>query len=207
MKKILFYFFISCILLSCKKGAGTFILKGEINDLSFDSKLSDVYVKLYKVPIGTTNLVIQDSIFLSSDGKYEFSFLREQIERYVIKVCKEGYFDIIEDVYFSDLTLDNENVRNLGTYSKSWIGITLINNNPDPLDQFTYIKQLGLEDCLECCPSTQQSFFGSLDTTIFCINNGNDPYSILYSVIGTSNTAVISQITPPFDTTYINVSY
>jgi hypothetical protein len=207
MKNFLFLISLSLILLSCKKGAGNFTLKGEIDDLTFNTPLTNTWLKLYKVSIGTSSQIIQDSMLLAADGKYEFTFPREQVERYIIEIQKDGYFPIIEDVYFTSLTLEQDNIRNYSTHAKAWIGLKFVNENPSPLDLFTYTKQLGLEDCTECCPSTEQEFQGELDTTIYCINNGNEPYSILYSVYGTSNTGILSEITPPFDTTYINVTY
>ena len=207
MRKILFLLLVSSSITSCEKGAGTFVLKGIISDLSFDQKLEGAWVTLYKVPVATSSLIIVDSVQLSQDGTYEFSFPREQIEKYVIKTSKEGYFDLHEEIYFSTLTLENDNIRNFETYAKSWIGITIYNNAPLPTDHFRYIKQLGLEDCNACCPSSQQDYFGTLDTTIYCVNNGNDPYSLIYWVIGTTNSDIISQITSPFDTSYINITY
>ena len=207
MKTYLFIILASLTLLSCKKGAGNFTLKGEITDLTFNTPLADTWLKLYKVPIGSSSLTLQDSVLLAADGKYNFTFPREQIERYVIKIEKQGYFTINKDIYFSSLSLEQDNVRNYSTHAKGWIGINLLNNSPLPTDVFTYTKQLGLQNCIECCPSTEQQFFGELDTTIYCINNGNEPYSILYSVYGTSNTGILSEITLPFDTTYINLTY
>ena len=205
------YLFLTLSLLllvfSCKKGAGTFVLKGQVEDMTFNEPLSNTWVKFYKVPIGTTNLVIQDSLLLDESGKYVFSFPREQIEKYVIKINKDGYFDVQEDIYFSTLTLENENIRNFQTKAKAWVGITLLNENPESTDILTYTKQDGLQDCMECCPSDEQVFYGELDTTIYCINNGNEAYSLLYNVFGTSTIDIVSQNTPPFDTSYINITY
>lgn len=207
MKHFIFLITLSLILLSCKKGAGTFTLKGQINDLTFNSPLTNTWIKLYKVPIGTSNLIIQDSLLLTQDGQYQFSFPREQVEKYVIKISKPGYFEINEDIYFSSLTLENDNLRNFETNAKAWVGIRLLNENPEPNDKLTYIKQEGLQDCSACCPSDEQVFYGELDTTIYCINNGNENYSILYNVHGTTIVDIISQSTPPFDTAYINITY
>ncbi len=207
MKYLILSISLLLLVVSCKKGAGTFVLKGQVEDLTFNEPLSNTWVKLYKVPIGTTSLVIQDSMLLDESGQYEFSFPREQIEKYVIKINKEGYFAIQEDIYFSSLTLENNNISNFQTHAKAWVGITLLNTNPEPTDILTYTKQEGLQDCTECCPSGEQVFYGAIDTSIYCINNGNETYSILYNVFGTNTVDIISQTTPPFDTTYINITY
>ena len=195
------------LLISCKKGAGTYVIKGEITDLTFDQGHSDAIVRLYKVPIGTQEMIPVDSATLESNGSYTFSFIREQIEKYVIYVEKEGYFDIVDDLYLSSLTLESDNIRNYGTKAKAWIGIQIQNNSPEDSDHFRYIKQEGLEDCSECCPNSEQNFYGALDTTIYCINNGNEVYSLLYWIIGTSNTDLVSKITSPFDTSYVSIGY
>jgi hypothetical protein len=207
MKKVVLFLFLSLILLACKKGAGTFVLCGEITDETFQSKLSGAKVVLFKVPAGSSNQIAVDSMILGDDGKYTFSFPREQIEKYIVKVSKEGYFDLSEDIYYSALSLDYENIRDYSTTAKSWVGIQLMNQNPESSDHLTYIKQEGKQNCLECCPLTEQNFYGATDTTIYCINNGNEAYSIFYWVNGTSTQEIVSQITPAFDTSYITITY
>ena len=195
------------LVISCEKGAGTFVLKGEITDMTFSQGHSGATIRLFKVPVGTQELIPIDSAVLNTNGNYQFSFLREQMEKYVIRVEKEGYFDIQEDIYMSSLTLENDNTRNYQTHAKSWIGIQLQNDNPENSDHFRYIKQEGLENCETCCPNTEQNFYGPLDTTIYCINNGNEVYSLLYWVIGTSTSNLVSMNTNAFDTSYVNISY
>ena len=195
------------LVISCEKGAGTFVLKGEITDMTFSQGHSGATIRLFKVPVGTQELISIDSAVLNTNGNYQFSFLREQMEKYVIRVEKEGYFDIQEDIYMSSLTLENDNTRNYQTHAKSWIGIQLQNDNPENSDHFRYIKQEGLENCETCCPNTEQNFYGPLDTTIYCINNGNEVYVLLYWVIGTSTSNLVSMNTNAFDTSYVNISY
>ncbi len=207
MKYLFLLIAISFAILSCKKGPGNFTLKGQVDDLTFDSPLSDIWIKLYKVPVGTTTLIIQDSVLITEDGQYQFSFPREQMEKYIIKVNKPGYFEINEEIYFSTLTLESDNIRNLETKAKAWVGINLFNENPEATDKFSYIKQDGLQGCPTCCPIEEQVFYGELDTTIYCINNGNETYSVLYNTFDSSNIDIISQTTPPFDTAYINITY
>ena len=195
------------LVISCEKGAGTFVLKGEITDMTFSQGHSGATIRLFKVPVGTQELIPIDSSVLNTNGNYQFSFLREQMEKYVIRVEKEGYFEILEDIYMSGLTLENENTRNYETHAQSWIGIQLQNDNPENSDHFRYIKQEGLENCEACCPNTEQNFYGAQDTTIYCINNGNDVYSLLYWVIGTSTNNLVSMNTNAFDTSYVSISY
>ena len=207
MKRFVFCVMLSLVLLSCKKGQGTFVLCGEITDATFQTKLSGAKVLLYKVPAGSSNEIVVDSMILGDDGKYSFSFPREQMEKYIIKVSKEGYFSLSEDIYFSSLSLDDHNTRDYSTTAKSWVGIELMNQNPQVEDHLTYIKQEGKQGCIECCPSTEQNFYGATDTTIYCIKDGNETYSIYYWVIGTTTQEIISEVTPAFDTSYISITY
>ncbi len=207
MKIIVFILLLGLLLFSCKKGQGTYVLSGEISDGTFQAQLDGAMVYLYKVPAGSSNEILIDSMILGDDGKYSFCFPREQIEKYILKISKEGYFNLNEEVYLSSLSLDQENLRNYSTYAKSWVGIQLFNQNPEPIDHLTYIKQDGKQNCVECCPSTEQHFYGETDTTIYCINNGNEAYSIFYWENGTSNQAILSEITPAFDTSYISIVY
>ena len=207
MKRIVLFLSLCLMLLACKKGPGTFVLCGEITDETFQIKLSGAKVVLYEVPPGSSSGIAVDSMILGDDGKYTFSFPREQIEKYIIKITKDGYFSLSEDIYFSSLSLDYENIRDYSTTAKSWVGIQLMNQNPQADDHLTYIKQDGKQNCLECCPSTEQNFHGDTDTTIYCINNGNEAYSVFYWVNGTSTQEIVSQITPAFDTSYITITY
>ncbi len=206
-----FQFLILIIVVStfsgCKKGAGTFTIKGIITDETFNTGLSGATIELYKVPVASNNEILVDSKILGADGSYEFTFPREQIEKYVIRVNKNLYFPIESLVYYSSLNVESDNFRNYGTAAKSWVEIRLLNNSPNIGDHLIYTKQQGLNGCLECCPITEQNFYGATDTSIYCINKGNTLYSILYQVIGTNNTGIKEAITIPFDTTQIYLAY
>ena len=195
------------MLFSCKKGAGTFTLKGKISDLTFNSGLDSAELKLYKVPVGSPTEILIETITLGADGSYSFEFPRERMEKYILRVTKNSYFTIDETIYYSDLSIENENVRNYVTTAKSWVELRFLNTNPLANDQFRYTKQEGYQGCAECCPSTEQIYFGALDTSIYCINKGNTIYSIYYNVIGTNNQGIKQVTTVPFDTTQIYFSY
>ncbi len=191
----------------CKKGAGTFTLKGTISDETFNTGLSGATIELYKVPVASNNEILVESKTLGNDGAYQFTFPREQVEKYVIRVNKNLYFPIESLVYYSSLNVESDNIRNYSTSAKSWVELRILNNAPSPLDHLRYIKQQGLSNCPECCPTTEQNFFGALDTSIYCINKGNSIYSIYYWVIGTNIQNMLETTTTPFDTTQIFLSY
>lgn len=191
----------------CKKGAGTFTIKGIITDETFNTGLSGATIELYKVPVASNNEILVNSKTLGNDGAYEFTFPREQIEKYIIRINKNLYFPIESLVYYSSLNVESDNVRNYGTAAKAWVEIRLLNNSPNAGDHLIYTKQQGLYGCDECCPINEQNFYGATDTSIYCINKGNTAYSILYQVVGTNNSGIKETITIPFDTTQIYLAY
>ena len=205
--RLIILFSIALLFFGCKKGAGNFTIKGTITDKTFNSGLSGATIELYKIPVASSNEILVGSIELGADGSYSFTFPREQMEKYIIRVNKNLYFPIESLVYYSSLSLENDNIRNYGTKAKSWVKLRLLNASPNWNDHLRYIKQSGLAGCEECCPITEQNFYGSLDTTIYCINDGNTIYSIYYWVIGSNNQGLLQANTSVFDTTEIVLSY
>jgi len=192
---------------SCKKGAGDFTISGTITDSTFSGGLSGATLELYQVPVGTQSMLLVGNVTLGADGKYSFTFPRERMEKYIIKVNKLNYFPIEETIYYSSLDIGKVNTRNYFTKAKAWVELRLVNMNPIAQDHLRYIKQEGLQGCAECCPITNQDFFGALDTSIFCINNGNTPYSIYYLIMNTNNQGTKQVTTVPFDTTQLYLEY
>ncbi len=191
----------------CKRGVASYTLSGVISDDTFATGLSGATLKFYKVPIATGEEILLDTKVLGSDGKYEFTFQREKIEKYIIRVSKPLYFDIDEDIQFSSLTPSAVNVRNFSTKAKSWVELRFVNNSVQSSDHFRYIKFAGKENCSECCTADQIDLYGTAYYSRTCINDALSPYSIYYQVIGTTNSNVIEVITQPFDTTLLLVNY
>jgi hypothetical protein len=195
------------MLLGCEKGTGSFVFTGTVSDLTFKQGLEGAQIKLYKVPIGTSDEIFVQNITLSSTGAYKFEVPRERMERYILRVQKDLYFPIEKEVYYSELSIQSDNIFDLNTKAQSWAKIHFKNLNPNPTDHFRYIKQEGLAACASCCPSTTQDFYGPLDTTFYCLNNGNTTYSLFYWEMNTSNNGQKSTFTTAFDTTLIEVIY
>jgi hypothetical protein len=198
---------LSYLLLGCEKGTGEFQIKGTVTDHTFNQALQGATASLYKVPIGTSDELFIKSVVLSANGAYEFVVPREKIERYILRVNKDLYFPLEEDIYYSSLSIKDPNIYNLSTNAMAWAKIHFKNNNPSALDHFRYIKQEGLAGCISCCPITAQDFFGALDTTFYCLNNGNTNYSIYYWELNTANNGQKATNTTAFDTTLIEVIY
>jgi hypothetical protein len=207
MERLIYFLGMMLITVACHKGTGEFVIKGVVTDETFQTSLEGAVVTLYKVPIGTSDEQFVKSLILDANGSYQFNVTREKMERYIIKVEKPNYFSIEKDLYYSQLSISQDNLCNLGTKAMSWAKIHFKNINPLPSDHFRYIKQEGLAACLSCCPSSTQNFYGPLDTTFYCINNGNTNYSLYYWEMNTSNNGLKSVLTNAFDTTLIEVIY
>jgi len=206
--KLLYISAMLCLLSSaCKKGAGTFELEGQVMDDSFAIPLAGATVELYSVAAGSNQMRFVSSVTTKSDGKYAFSFPRTRSVEYRIKVTKNLYFDETVSINYDDLKLNTTNNVQCSTSAKSWIQLRIINNNPNANDHLQYIRQLGKSNCEGCCEGGMQHLYGAVDTSIYCINDGNMPYSIEYAVYNTSNSGILNQVSAPFDTTILWLIY
>ena len=192
---------------SCKRGVASFTLRGTISDETFSTPLTGATLKFYKVLIATGEEILVDTKVLGADGKYEFTFPREKIEKYIIRVSKPLYFDIDQEIQFSSLVPSAVNTRNYSSKAKSWVELRFVNTSVQSSDHFRYIKFSGKENCSECCTADQVDLYGTAYYSRTCINDALTPYSIYYQVIGTTTQNVVEVITQPFDTTLLLVNY
>lgn len=192
---------------SCKRGVASFTLRGTISDETFSTPLTGATLKFYKVLIVTGEEILVDTKVLGADGKYEFTFPREKIEKYIIRVSKPLYFDIDQEIQFSSLVPSAVNTRNYSSKAKSWVELRFVNTSVQSSDHFRYIKFSGKENCSECCTADQVDLYGTAYYSRTCINDALTPYSIYYQVIGTTTQNVVEVITQPFDTTLLLVNY
>lgn len=192
---------------SCKRGVASFTLTGTISDETFSTPLTGATLKFYKVLIATGEEILVETKVIGGDGKYEFTFPREKIEKYIIRVSKPLYFDIDQEIQFSSLVPSAVNTRNYSTQAKSWVELRFVNNSVQSSDHFRYIKFSGKENCSECCTADQVDLYGTAYYSRTCINDALTPYSIYYQVIGTTTQNVVEVITQPFDTTLLLVNY
>jgi hypothetical protein len=210
--RFLFSFLLIAILLqvsssSCSRGVATFSLSGTITDATFSQGHSGAVLKLSKVMITTGEEILMETKTLGSDGKYEFKFPREKVEKYILRVTKPLYFDIEQDIQFSSLSVSSDNLRNYTTKAKSWVELRFVNTSVLPTDHFRFIKFQGLENCTECCTADQVDLYADAYYSRTCINEALSTYSIYYQVVGTTTQNVVEVVTQPFDTTLLLVNY
>lgn len=193
------------LLHACKKGAGTFILEGAIYDASFNTLLDGASVSLYELSsLGEDEVLIATAT--SANGAYKLSFKRKVVEAYLLRIEKEGYFLYESKIPFGDMRLEMVNQHVAKVYAKSWAKLVFYNDSPQVSDYLIYKKQEGLIDCPECCDNNEHHLYGAVDTSFYCINNGNTVFSYRYWLNGASS-ILKSVNTVAFDTTEIYLSY
>lgn len=195
-----------CLLTTCKKKTVEYTVEGTVTDASFATTLAGATVKLTEFPAGNSSPSgTSQTVQVGSDGKFSFSFQRSKVEKYQLDVTKANYFSQSETFTTDQLSTENTTTFNFSATAKSWVRLRFV--NPDGVGALSYTKQDGKQGCSSCCPIVEQFVYDALDTSFYCINDGNTPYSILYFVIGTSTQGQPSVITVPFDTTEILVNY
>lgn len=193
---------------SCKKkGKAEFTLKGIITDATFSTPLTGAEVYLYEKIAGTAQMNLIGQAQITSSGEYTFTFPRNSAESYYLTTSKTNYFPLEETIYFSDLTIEEDNVRNFSTTAMSWVRLKFLNLSPNSTDVLQYNRQKGKINCSTCCPDGVNYLYGAVDTSIYCVNDGNTLYQYQFLVQGTTNTGIKSATTIAFDTTEIFLQY
>ncbi|MBL4862063.1 MAG: carboxypeptidase regulatory-like domain-containing protein [Crocinitomicaceae bacterium] len=133
---------------ACKKGKADFTLKGSVSDNTFSTALTGATIKIYEIEAGggETNLLASSTI--NSDGNYSFTFPRNKAESYRVEIRKNAYFEQDIEIPFSNLTIEEDNVRNFSSTAKSWVKLRFTSTGANNLK---YVKQEGKVDCSECC--------------------------------------------------------
>ena len=206
--RLIFVIFLSLFFLaSCKKGKSEVTLRGVITDQTFNLPFSGAKVYLYENEASSTQPKLIGEMNLGSDGAYSFTFPRNQVLSYTVRVEKINYFTLDKTILFSELTIEEDNVRNYSTTALSWVKLRFFNQSPLSNDILKYNKNVGKSDCIECCPDGDVFLYGAVDTTIYCYNDGNTTYSYFYIVEGTADQGYKSATTVAFDTTEIFLNY
>jgi len=206
MKRFILFF--GAILLiagfACKKKNLKYTINGNIHDSSFNTPLSGAKVS---IAISTTsNPTAVEKVALTTDasGNYSYELDREKIQNVTITVSKDNYFSESTTTTLDNLSLDDDNTFNYNVYAKSWARLHFVS---DGTKIIKYYKTSGKNGCAECCPTGEIQLNNITETSVYCINNGNTAYQILYDVQGTTNNGTLSVNTVPFDTTEILISY
>lgn len=193
---------------ACKKKKISYTIEGIVTDASYSQPLSGATVQIFGAPAGSSSpSQLIETVTTGSDGKYSFTFDRDKIEQYAIIVSKNQYFGATTNFTAESLSTTETNTRNISTTAKSWVKLRFVNLNPDAADELKYVRQNGKNGCEECCIGGEQFLYGAVDTTIYCINDGNTTYSYYYWVLNTPINGPKSIVTQPFDTVELLLNY
>jgi hypothetical protein len=206
-------FFILVLMLafsSCKKDKTLyFSIHGVVTDESFNKGMDNATVIVYEKAIASYDYTEVGRIKTDSDGKYELKFPRNRVEGYRVTIQKDFYFDKSYTIDFASLDPKKSIEYNFGTTAYSWVKIHLQNSGDvNSYDDFIYKKTQGHTDCAACCPTgVETHFYGALDTTFYCLTDGNKPFAYFYQLGNTSTIGTNQQTTIPFDTIVLTTTY
>lgn len=205
MKRLYYFLFLAITVISCEKGKANFVLKGTIQDETFSTTLAGATIQLYQVQVGSASETFVSSQTIGSDGTYSFTFPRDNMEKYILRIEKDNYFPLEKTVYFSSLTINSDNIRDYSTTAKAWVKLNFINDPNFGGNELEYTIQQGKENVDGSCQHGTYTI--NTSTSYYCINDGNQLYSYLYFAFGPNDTGVKSVITTPFDTTELTLTY
>ncbi len=199
-------FALGLLLVSCKPKELVFTIEGQIFDESYNQLADGGTIKLYRVPVATTNEVfIQEKSI--TNGTYSFTFPRDKSERYVLRFSKPDYFDEVKEVYFSQLTVGESYVLNFTTEAEStvhWIFIDDLPQNPNY--SATVQKLNGRATGLGTCPNQAYEYFGGFaPDTLRCAVGGNK--YVKFYVLRPPNALLDSVFCPAFGNVYYTVNF
>ncbi|PHR46688.1 MAG: hypothetical protein COA32_09395 [Fluviicola sp.] len=208
MKNLLPILLLIIFISSCKKDELSFTIKGQVSDLTLSGNLSGATVKLYSFPLGSTLGVFENSVSTDAQGNYSFELEHDKYEKIQLVLEKGDYFEIIDDISFSNLSTTDDNVLNYGMEAKAWTKFIIKNQQPTSAqDEFKLFKNSGKIDCAECCNNGYTYYYGAVDTVVYCANGGNRYMSFFYWVNGNEDNGNDSVYNTPFDTTSYEFYY
>lgn len=193
---------------ACKKDPIEFTIKGTVSDETFSQSFSGASVKLYATDAGTVDGNLLLSTTTNSAGEYSFTFERDKYESFDLVFEKSNYFTIESEIPFSDLTTEEDNVFDYSTTAKSWMKFVITNTgSAAATDECKIYKSDGKVNCNECCSQGFSYFYGDIDTTFYCVNDGNTNYGFSYTIVQTGQNSTENFVTDAFDTTEFVISY
>lgn len=196
------FFFVGCN----KAGDLVFIIEGEIFDKSFNEKLQNGTVQLFRVPTATTQeiLIATQNV---SNGKYSFTFPRDMSERYILRFSKDNYFDEVHEVHFSQLEVGKAYKLNFIAEAIAMMNWVLVDQNPSNPNNSVIVQKLsGRIIGQGVCPNQQYEFFGGAQSdTLRCAVGGNQ--FVKFYTLQLPDFTLDSVYCPAFQNVYYTVNF
>ncbi|MDX1652083.1 MAG: hypothetical protein R3277_06300 [Brumimicrobium sp.] len=207
MKYILIFCSLTILFLSCKKDEIIFTVRGKISDNTHSTALAGAEVKLYSFELGSSLGTYESSVYTNSLGEYTINFERAKYEKIELVISRENYFSKTEEIPFSNLSTEEDNILNYGLNAKSWTKFIFVNQQPSVQDELKLLKSSGKTDCADCCPDGYSFYYGAVDTSFICANDGNTYMKFYYWVNGNEQSGVDSVFNTPYDTVTYELYY
>lgn len=193
---------------SCNKEGISINIDGFILDESASISIENATITAYGQDPESNDYIFLSSTTSGANGYFSLSLNRDRYTSIKIEGTKSNYFTTSIEKKLSEYNTEHGNFIKLSTTAKAWARIHVINQPPNSSsDAIRLIKQKGKSGCDECCSSNELILNGIVDTTYYCINDGNTAFSIFYEVIGGTTVNITEINTPAFDTTDILISY
>lgn len=176
------------------------MLEGNVQDETLNSPLSNAEVSVYTFSLGGTIGTKVATIITDSQGNFDYELVRDKYEKIEIVVEKENYFSYTDVIPFSNLSTENVNNYSYDLSAMSWTRFVIYNQQPIQSDELKIFKDGGKEDCDECCANGYYYYYGSVDTTVYCPNDGNTYMKFYYWVNGNESNGLDSVYNTAFDT-------
>lgn len=198
---------LAIVLNACKRDELSFILEGTVNDATNNTTLSGATVEIYTFLLGGSLGTKVKTLTTDSQGSFAYDLEREKYEKIEIHVRKNNYFEVIDEIPFSNLTTDGSNTFTYNLSAKSWTKFVIFNQQPVASDELKILKDSGKEACEDCCANGYYYYYGEVDTVVYCPNDGNRYMKFYYWVNGNESNGVDSVYNEPFDTTTYEFYY
>lgn len=203
---ILFVAFSSLLGACNKKVPLEFTIEGQIYDKSFSQNNEGGVVKLYKVLAATTQEIFVDEQTITN-GAYKFVFERDRSEKYVIRFSREGYFDEMHTIFFSQLQVGETFSFNFSVEAYAEMHWVFVDQPPINENYSVSLHKLnGRDSGAGACPNQIYEYYGGVvQDTLRCAVGGNQ--YIRFYVIKLPNVTLDSVFCPAFETSYYTVNF
>lgn len=204
------------VLISCRKQKNIeYTLKGTVEDPNGNSPVSGAQVKLLvnKINGGSFNSAFETVATTTTDasGNYSFTFNRENATAYKITYTRQYHFGSELEINPDNLSEDTDNIYDFDMPSMAWLRIHITNTTPfDANDEIDFQITDGAYNCGACCGTSIHTFTGmNVDTTIYCLNDGNHNVTGtgFYTKNGAGSTTSQTVYAQAYDTTDIVINY
>jgi len=193
---------------SCKKKELEFKFSGNIKDINSGLNIANAEIRYYTSNLGNNVEALKGNTKTDASGNYEVTIERSKFETLTVKIRKENFFNKDENYSIDDLTSSESNEINYNLSPQSWTKFIFKNASPsNSSDELKIQKVSGKTNCNECCGNETTYYYGSIDTVVYCPNDGDSYMKFYWWVNGNEQNGDENLYNAPFDTTSFTINY